>query len=175
LDFENDIVGSAPDVAPVLINARRVIEAGRHTGAPVVFVKVSFSDGYRDAPTSPLFQMARQKGILRAGTPGAEIHDQLRPLPHEPVLNKTCVNPFLTTNLQQRLHTLGASTLVIMGLWTNFAVESTVRHAADMGYQVIVVHDACASNTRDNHDMTVQRILPAFATVVEARDVLRAL
>lgn len=176
LDFENDIVGATPGVAPVLAQARRLLEAGRQLRIPILYIKVSFAEGYKDAPPkAPLFQGARQKGILRAGTPGTEIHEQVRPLPGEPVLNKTCVNPFLTTNLQQRLHLLGASTVIVMGLWTNYVVESTTRHAADMGYEVIVVRDACASNIRENHDFTLKNILPAFATVCDTHDVLEAL
>jgi nicotinamidase-related amidase len=176
LDFENDIVNSTQNVEPVLDNARQVVEAGREVHLPVIFIKVCFDSKYRDTPrNSPLFQMVKKKGILRAGTTGTEIHSMLRPLPDEPVLTKTCTNAFLTSNLQQRLNGLGVDTLIVMGLWTNYAVESTVRHASDMGYRVIVVKDACASNTVENHEFTINNIMPTLALVNSAEDVLQAL
>jgi nicotinamidase-related amidase len=176
LDFENDIVGGTADIEPVLDNARQILEAGRTRQIPVIYIKVSFAGEYSDAPPkSPLFQMVRKKGILRGGTTGTEIHERMRPQPGEMVLNKTCINPFLTTNLQQRLVALGVDTVIVMGLWTNFAVESTVRHASDIGYGVIVVADACGSNTRENHDYTVQNILPMFAAMSQTNDILQEL
>lgn len=176
IDFENDIVDSTPGVEPVIENASHMLDGGRQCHIPILFIKVCFDTEYRDAPPkSPLFQMVKQKGILRGGTRGTEIHSRLHPRPDEPVLAKTCINPFLTTNLQQRLNSLGVDTLIIMGLWTNYAVESTVRHASDMGYGVIVLRDACASNAPENHEFTINNILPTLAVVSSVGDVLQAL
>ena len=117
MDLQNDIVNATPTGAQVLANIRRVLEAGRQKQVPIVYVTVSFRDDYSDAPGAhPLFQMVKQNAMLRTGTSGAEVHSEVKPLPHEPVLNKTCVNPFLTTNLQQLLHSLDANTLILMGL-----------------------------------------------------------
>ncbi len=62
-----------------------------------------------------------------------------------------------------------------MGLWTNFAVESTARTAADMGYRVVIVQDACASNSDENHGFAITNILPMFATIATATEVRQAL
>lgn len=176
IDFENDVIKNTPNVEPAIESAAQVLEAGRQRDIPVLYIKVSFDKEYRDIPPrSPFFQMVKKKGILRAGTSGTEISARLQPLPDEPIFTKTCTNPFLTTNLQQRLHSLGIDTLIVMGLWTNFAVESTVRHASDIGYGVIIVRDACASNTRENHEFTMNNILPTLATIMNAEDLLQAL
>lgn len=89
-----------------------------------------------------------------AGSNGAAIHDKIAPLDNELVLNKTCVDPFLTTNLGQALHNADANTLILFGLWTNYVVEATARHASDMGYRVFIVSDCCASNSEENHKFT---------------------
>lgn len=177
MDLQNDIVSATPGVAEtkVLPNIRRVLDVSRRKQVPVIHITVSFRSDYRDAPgASPLFQMVRQNKMLRAGTPGAEIHPDVRPQENEPVLNKTCVDPFLTTGLDQLLHSLDASTLVLMGLWTNYVVEATARHAADLGYRVIVVRECCASNTDENHSFAVTHILPSVATVASLDEVLQA-
>ena len=176
MDLQNDIVNATPTGTQVLANIRRVLEAGRQKQVPIVYITVSFRDDYRDAPVAhPLFQMVKQNAMLRVGTSGAEVHAEVKPRSHEPVLNKTCVNPFLTTNLQQLLHSLDANTLMLMGLWTNYVVEATARHASDMGHRVIVVREGCASNTEENHNFSMQQILPTVATVYGLDEVLQAL
>ena len=90
---------------------------------------------------------------------------------NELVLNKTGVDPFVTTRLAQHLQMLDVNAIVIMGLWTNAAVESTARTAADMGYRVIVVRDACGSNSDENHEFSMTNLMPMFATVVDAAEV----
>ena len=41
------------------------------------------------------------------------------------------------------LHGAGVSRLVICGVITNNSVETTVRHAANLGYEVTLAQDAC--------------------------------
>ena len=176
MDFQNDIIGGTPNVEPVLANARQVLDAGRQKQVPIIYITVSFREDYRDAPSSsPMFQMVQQNGMVRAATPGAAIHDTLTPQANELVLNKTCVNPFLTTNLQQVLHSLDINTLILMGLWTNYVVEATVRHASDIGHRVIVVREGCASNAEENHNFAMDQIFPTLATVCSLDEVLQAL
>ena len=176
MDFQNDIVGGTPNVEPVLANARQVLDAGRQKQVPIIYITVSFREDYRDAPSSsPLFQMVQQNNMVRAGTPGAAIHADLTPQANDLVLNKTCVNSFLTTNLQQVLHSLDVNTLILMGLWTNYVVEATARHASDMGHRVIVVRQACASNSEENHNFAMDQILPTLTAVSSLDEVLQAL
>lgn len=176
LDFQNDIVDATPDVASVLAQACRVLDAARRRGVAVVYVTVSFRADYADVPAaSPLLQGVRQHGMLRAGTPGAAIHAALAPQPGELVVNKTSVDPFLTSNLEQVLRNADARTLILMGLWTNYVVESTARHASDLGYRVIVVSDACASNRAESHRFAVTVILPHLALVASTDAVVEAL
>lgn len=176
MDLQNDIVQATPNGTAALAAMSRVLDAGRRKGVPVVYVTVSFRSDYGDLPAaSPLFQGVRQYEMLRAGTPGAAIHEAVQPQEGELVVNKTCVNPFLTSNLEQVLRILDASTLVLMGLWTNYVVEGTARHASDLGYRVVVVGDACASNTEENHAFAVNTILPTLATVASVEEVVQAL
>ena len=176
MDLQNDIVGATPNVEPVLASIGQVLQAARQKHIPIVYITVSFHQDYRDIPANhPLFQMVKQNNMIRASTPGAQIHPSVSPQPHESVLNKTCVNPFPTTNLQQLLQTLDVNTLILTGLWTNYVVEATARHASDVGYRVIVVRECCASNTEENHNFSMQNILPTVSTVVSLDEVLQAL
>jgi nicotinamidase-related amidase len=177
LDVQNDIVAATPDVEPVLDNMQRVLAAVRGRGLPITYVTVSFREDYADAPwkTHPLYQMVREYKMVLTGTPGGTIHPTVAPHENEPVFNKTCVNAFVTTRLQQHLKILDVHTLIVMGLWTNFVVEATTRHAADIGYRVVILSDCCASNSLSNHDFAMREILPNFATITDSPELVRKL
>ena len=78
-------------------------------------------------------------------TPGAEIHDSLRPLAVEPVITKHFPNSFRETDLLERLRDDSVGSLLICGMMSHMCVEATTRAAFDLGFSCIVTHDACAT------------------------------
>ena len=83
--------------------------------------------------------------IQHKSSAGMEINDIVKPQPGDAVFVKTEVNSFLNTGLEDHLKQLGVDTLVICGMQTQMCVEAAVRAAHDLGYEVILLHDACAS------------------------------
>jgi nicotinamidase-related amidase len=77
------------------------------------------------------------------GTAGSEIHPLVAPAGEEPVVIKAKPNSFIGTDLQARLD--GVDDLVIVGMMSSMCVDATSRAALDLGYNVTVVHDACAA------------------------------
>ena len=61
------------------------------------------------------------------------------------MLEKSNPNAFLDTGLEETLGERGAEELVVAGMMSSMCVDATVRAAADLGYSVSVVHDACAA------------------------------
>jgi nicotinamidase-related amidase len=82
------------------------------------------------------------------GTKGAEIHACVAPKPGETVIEKNFPNSFRGTALQKRLEELAVRELVVAGMMTHMCVDATVRHAADLGYKVTLLGDACATRTQ---------------------------
>lgn len=178
LDVQNDLVPITAGLREnrVLQNMASVLGLARRRKAAVIHVTASVRPDFLDLPKdNPLWDGLRKARQLIIGTKGARIHRAVKPLKSELVLNKTCVDPFLTTHLGQALQNADANTLIIMGLWTNYVVEATARHASDVGYRVFVVKDACAGNTVENHEFAIGRILPTICYVVSTRDILAAL
>jgi nicotinamidase-related amidase len=87
--------------------------------------------------------------------------DGLRPREGEPVITKTSINAFTTTNLQQLLTTRGIHDLVLCGIRTEQCCETTARLASDLGYEVTFVMDATATFPIPHRDA------PADRTVAE--------
>jgi nicotinamidase-related amidase len=74
-----------------------------------------------------------------------EINEMVKPLPAEKIFIKEEINSFLGTGLKEYIDDLAVDTLVICGMQTQMCVEAAVRAAHDYGYQVILLHDACAT------------------------------
>lgn len=81
------------------------------------------------------------------GTPGVEIHSGVAPRDGEPVMRKNFPNSFRDTPLLQHLRDRHISRLVIAGMMTHMCVDTTVRAAADLGFECVLAHDACATRT----------------------------
>ncbi len=79
----------------------------------------------------------------RPERPGAAFKAEARPREGETVIGKSAHSAFVGTALEETLDALGATTLVVCGALTHNSVEATARHAADLGYRVFVVADAC--------------------------------
>jgi nicotinamidase-related amidase len=73
-----------------------------------------------------------------------QIHPLMAPVAGEPLLGKSSIGAFATTNLDQRLRERGAGPLIVAGVATSGTVLSTTRWAVDVGYEVTVCADACA-------------------------------
>jgi nicotinamidase-related amidase len=82
------------------------------------------------------------------GTKGAEIHEAVKPLGGESVIEKNFPNSFRATRLEQTLKESGIKNLVVAGMMTHMCVDATVRHAADLGYKITLLGDACATRAQ---------------------------
>jgi nicotinamidase-related amidase len=81
-------------------------------------------------------------------TRGAEIHAAVQPRDGETVVEKNFPNAFRNTSLHSLLERNGAKNLVVAGMMTHMCVDATVRHAADLGYKVTLLGDACATRAQ---------------------------
>jgi nicotinamidase-related amidase len=125
--------GKLPLSGPVeaSLKARDLLTAFRARGWPVVHV---LHLGPGQATPSP-----------DSGDPAYRAHPSVMPRPGEPVIGKREANAFRDTDLLATLRRLGTTRLVVAGMQTHMCVEAATRAAVDLGFQVTVVHDACAT------------------------------
>ena len=89
------------------------------------------------------------------GDSGSDIHDSVAHFEGEPIVYKHEPNSFLNTNLIEILQEWKTERLVITGMMTHMCVDATARAAVDLGFQVIVAEDACASRDLQYGDTTI--------------------
>ena len=69
----------------------------------------------------------------------------------------------------------GIHELIVVGLIAHTCVEATVRFAAELGYQVIVVKDATSTYSDDHMHAAMEVNLPNYAAVVTTDEVVDAI
>jgi nicotinamidase-related amidase len=135
VDIQNDYFpqGKWPlnGVEAAADNAARMIAAFRQAGDQVVHIRHEFTSA--DAP------------FFAPGTDGAKLHPKVLNQAGEPVVLKHFVNSFRETELQSLLDHHGIIQLVIVGSMSHMCIDGVTRAAADLGYDVTVIHDACAT------------------------------
>ncbi|WP_432447845.1 cysteine hydrolase family protein [Aliiroseovarius marinus] len=153
-------------------NAARLLTHWRAQNAPVFHIQhLSVTPG---SPLNP-----------DGGRPS--IKACVAPRTGEPVLTKSVNSAFIGTDLETRLRATGATALTICGLTTPHCVSTTTRMAANLGFQVTLVHDACAAFTmnadaswragdaptaEDIHRAALDQLNGEFAHVTSTRQVL---
>jgi nicotinamidase-related amidase len=90
-----------------------------------------------------------------SGDRGTDIHDSVAHFEGEPIVYKHEPNSFLNTDLLELLQSWEIERLVITGMMTHMCVDATARAASDLGFQVIIAEDACATRDLKYGDTTI--------------------
>lgn len=151
-------------------NIGRIVAAWRETGSPVFHI---FHDS--TSPNSP----------LRPGQPGNLPKPEAVPREGERVYRKAVNSAFIGTSLEADLREAGVETLMVVGLTTNHCVSTTVRMAANLGFETYIVSDATATFDRvgidgrmrpaaEVHSAALSDLQDEFATLVTTQAVIAA-
>ena len=90
-----------------------------------------------------------------SGDQGTDIHDSVAHFEGEPLVYKHEPNAFLNTDLLELLKGWEIERVIIAGMMTHMCVDATARAASDLGFQVIVAEDACATRDLEYGDTTI--------------------
>jgi nicotinamidase-related amidase len=155
----------------VIDAASRLLSGARRCGVPVISVHIDFRPDYAEVLTNnEIFRRVVASGAMQTGSWGADFYEGLGPEPGEFTVHHTRINAFYSSRLEEIVNKLGVDTLYIAGIATNYVVEGTARHAADVGYRVVVVRDACSAATAQAHDacLDAMSVLADIRTADEA-------
>lgn len=135
VDLQNEYLptGKLPlsGIEGAVENASRVISHARNSGIPVFHIR-------HEADNSDV-------GIFIKGSDGTQIQPAVAPDGNEPVIVKKHINASRETDLKKQLNAFEVDDIVVVGAMSHMCVDAVVRAAADMGYPVTVLHDACAT------------------------------
>lgn len=111
----------------VLANINQLIGMARRANAPVFAVRHTGPQGSPIAPESPLWQLL----------PALELDANV-----DTLFDKTRPSCFLGTGLAEQLKAAGINELVIVGMKTQYCIDTTCRVAVELGFQPTLVADS---------------------------------
>jgi nicotinamidase-related amidase len=139
--FKSPIIPPAHDGESLLQRVSSLISRARSQQVPIFFVQHCGGKGHP----------------LEEGTREFEIHQNIAPKPGEPVIRKHFCDSFHETALQPQLRSREIRSLIIMGIATEFCVDTATRRAFSLGYDVSLVKDA--HSTWDAKELKARQII----------------
>ena len=186
-DMQNDVISEggawaetgAPQHAQeqnVVENCKRLAEACRKAGIPVIHVWYLVEDG---APglkqNAPLFEGVKSANALVRGSWGAAAADGLERQQGDFVVEKMRMSGWQDSTLETLLRGLERDQILVTGAWTNMSIEHTARTGADKGYFMYVPEDCCSTMNADWHNASINYALQNVSTVTSCDEVIEAI
>lgn len=188
VDMQNDFVRQGapmelPSCRAAIPNAKRIIDACRKQGIPIVYLK--FIAGPKE---SLIWTWSRKlvpevkccwKNHKRSYSDiesEAEVTDivaELAPRPGDFIVEKYSYGGFYETNLNSILVACHAGDVIVLGAATPFCVDDTVTGAFDRQYRVFLVSDATGSFDEEFHRNSLRRIAMKYGRVLSTADIIR--
>ncbi|HTI15755.1 MAG TPA: cysteine hydrolase family protein [Dictyobacter sp.] len=144
IDIQVGMMENNPLAPPILENINLLLTQARANQIPVIYVQHDEFSG---------------NGLV-VGTPDWQIHPAITPHEHEPVIHKESSDSFHQTTLQKELAQRGIQHLIVAGGQTEYCVDTTIRRATSLGYDVTLVKDAHI--TFDTDILTAPQIIAFY-------------
>lgn len=114
-----------------------------------------------------IIYVRHQDEELVADSPGWQIHDAIAPMPGDMIFDKHYNSAFKDTGLQAYLDKQGIDRLILMGMATNFCVDTTIKVAFELGYQLAVIKDG--TSTSDCGELSARSLVDYHETIWDGR------
>jgi nicotinamidase-related amidase len=159
--FDKQSGDYAYQVDEILARIKGMISRARIAGVPVIYIQHDEDEGF---PFEP-------------GKPGWQINLEIAPMKEDLVIHKRTPDSFYGTTLQAELESRGITKLIIAGFQTEWCIDTTVRRAYSLEYDVTIVEDA--HSTCDTNILKASQIIAhhnsifggRFATLKKAEDI----
>lgn len=129
-----------------------LIQRARDRSIPVLFVQHNGPPGHR----------------LEPGLSGWQIRPEIAPAPGEPVVQKSACDAFFETTLAAELESRNISKLAVAGCMTQYCVDTSVRRAVSLGYDVTLIADG--HMTADSGELTFDQIIQHHNALLDGFD-----
>jgi nicotinamidase-related amidase len=155
-------------------NMQQVLDAARRSGVRIFYaMHRRYRPGDYDTwkYIAPIQKAARKSQAFEYGTWGGEFRNGFEPQPGDIIVQEHwCSSGFANTDLDLLLKKHGIHKLIVIGLIAHTCVESTVRFAAELGYEVTMVKDATADYSDREMHAALEVNIPNYANAIVTTD-----
>lgn len=157
IDMLNDFVREGaplevPETRKVIPHIDRKVSRAREEGIPVIYI----CDKHRE--DNPEFKLKIWPPHAVAGTKGAEVVEELKPLKGDHIVTKENYSGFFQTDLDKLLKKLKVDHLILTGCVTNICILYTAADAMMRGYSITVPSDCVAGLNKEDHDFALRQM-----------------
>jgi nicotinamidase-related amidase len=165
VDLQKGIVGFSfiHPIDEIVNRSRALLDAFRERGLPVVLVNVA---GVAPGRT----ERQRRSEPYPAGW--TDFIPALDQQPGDIVVTKRTWGAFASTDLENRLKSIGVTQVVVAGVATGTGVESTARQAYEHGFNVTLALDAMTDARPEAHEYSIQNVFPKLGETGTAQDII---
>ena len=168
IDLQKGLLGypTVHPVSAILAQASALAAAFRSYSLPIVLVNVTGGAPGRNELQRP----------SQAFAPGfADFAPELDQRPSDHTETKKTWGAFTGTGLETHLKAKGATQIVLCGVATSIGVESTARHAYELGFNLTLAIDAMTDTNPEAHANSISRIFPRLGETATTPEIIALL
>jgi len=165
VDMQKDNVGGF--CRGIIPNIKLLLDRAREKGIPVIFACDS------RYPGDFIFARMRHKVSCIRGTEGVKVIEELGPQATDVVIEKRMMSGFFGSDLDFTLRQMGVQSLIVVGVASVGCALKTAMDALELGYEVMVPADCCATPAPEYHEMALKifgvfnMLKPSVAEVID--------
>lgn len=187
IGFQNDyfaddgilhaVVEESSRVSGVLDNTLAILKNRGSEFGLVVSTPIHFTPTYEEL-TDPvgILKTIKEVGAFKAGSRGSETIAEFQPYAEliREVPGKRGLNAFSNTELESLLRERGIEEIILAGTVTSICIDSTGRHAAELGFKVTVLRDCTSGRTVFEQDFYCDSVFPLYSDVMSSDSLMAA-
>lgn len=157
----------------VIPRIKELIDLCRANSIPVFYTQAVRESSGIDllTRTHKILPKSREERIMKKpicvrGTWDADIVAEVAPRPGDHVVIKRRDSAFHDTEIKVWLSSLGIDTLIFSGIDTSICVETSLRDAFNLGYDVVLIADATISSNKKHYESTIDIIKDYYGLVM---------
>ncbi|MGT2753135.1 isochorismatase family protein [Streptococcus porcinus] len=152
----------------IIHNAKQLVHYFRQKKAFIAFVRVQFLDGKDKLKPNAMKQLPGDD----QAPDFSDFADDFEVTNADYIVNKRGFSAFFGTDLDLQLRRRGIENLVLCGISTHAAVDSTARDAYQYAYNQFFITDAMGAATRDMHEFPIKNLFPTMGQVLTTTEFL---
>jgi len=173
-----DAVKDVMEETNMLENSSKLLSLARDSGCTVIHAPISFEPGHDEISDSCYGILAgvKEGSAFTKGEWGADFAASMMPQKGDLIVKgKSGLCSFASTNLDFLLRQKGAKNVVLGGFLTNCCVESTMRTAYELNYNVYTLSDCVAATSKAAQDATLEHNFGMFSIQTTSEEVSEAI
>lgn len=158
-DVQETLVSRIFNKDEFLENVRKLLSEARKRNIPVFYTKIT--------PLPERFESPVRKAAGFGRFQPGEINESISPSGEDIIINKNTASIFIGTNFELMARNANIKTLIFTGIATEIGIETSARHAQNLGFLPVIVEDGVSSGDREAHERSLKnmaKLMPVMKT-----------